>query len=238
MRVLATAVAVPLALFVVLAFAPSPRSPQADPEAERWIERMLEAYSTCDTYRDEGEVRTVFRPDDGRDRTVLKPFETLFARPDRLLFEFRDRRGEEEWDRYVIWDDGQRARSWWTLKGETREFDDLERALAAASGVSSGSSSRIPSLLLPHTSWGGGLRQLSEARVAGREPVDGAPCVRIEALRGDRPLTLWIDEHTGLLRRCHETRELDTTRTETTTTYRPEVGATIDPATFGFEPPR
>ena len=46
------------------------------------INKMAYVYSSCKSYKDEGVVTTIFFGDDGRQRTVKKPFTTAFVRPD------------------------------------------------------------------------------------------------------------------------------------------------------------
>jgi hypothetical protein len=104
---------------------------------------MIAAYASCQSYMDTGQVKTVYLTQRGR-RTEVRPFSTAFVRPDAFRFEFQNRRGEEEWDRYIVWKQGVVIKSWWTLKPEGREFAELSLAIAGATGVSGGSSCGYP----------------------------------------------------------------------------------------------
>src|SRR5688572_1820229 len=90
---------------------PGPR----DLDAGSILARMERIYAECDAYRDTGAVKTVYIAD-GERNTVVQPFTTAFDRPDRFRFEFLDRRGEEEFDRYLIWANGRDVRSWWDIR--------------------------------------------------------------------------------------------------------------------------
>ena len=68
------------------------------PPAENIMGQMASTYATCHSYVDEGEVRTVFLQQNGRRWTQVKPFSTAFVRPWEFRFEYKSRRGEDEWD--------------------------------------------------------------------------------------------------------------------------------------------
>ncbi len=222
------------------------------------LERMREVYASCKSYSDEGEARTLFLsalPGQTRirTRTVVKPFETIFERPARFRFEFRTRQGEEEWDRYIVWlDDDSKARSFWTLKYETREWPSLEHGLGAARGVSDGTANHVPALLYNRDNWLGGVEHFE---FAGEANVEGHPCWRILAhpvsyaktlvdplnqnerkLPEAGPTTLWIDRDDHLLRRIRSTRKFEKFSTDRTITYRPVLGKRIPRDAFAVNP--
>src|ERR1700709_667768 len=118
--------------------------------ARQILDQMISAYASCSSYMDEGEVRTVFLEKNGP-RTVTKPFSTAFVRPSDLRFEYKERRGEEEWDRYLIAGSADAVKSWWSLDPGVKNPENLTAALVEAAGVSNGSSVTIPSLLMPET---------------------------------------------------------------------------------------
>jgi len=71
------------------------------PSAEEIVGKALSAYASCKSYADAGRVQIIFLTKLGR-RTEIKPFSTAFVRPDAFRFEFQSRRGEEEWNRYIV----------------------------------------------------------------------------------------------------------------------------------------
>lgn len=116
-------------------------------EAEQVLYRMRKAYADCRSYRDEGEVATTFF--EPRKRTNRLRFSTRFLRNEGFLFEFRSRRGEDDWDQYAVWLDRGRVRSWWTLGLADPDPASLLSALAAATGVSRGAAHTVPVMLTP-----------------------------------------------------------------------------------------
>jgi outer membrane lipoprotein-sorting protein len=209
--------------------------------AEEILNKMVSAYAECKSYKDEGEVTIVFL---GKDQTFTdhRPFTTSFVRPKLFRFEFKIRSGPGfgPWQRYVVWADGKKIRSWWTVTPQVKEFESIERALAGPTGVSGGSAATIPAVLIPGMKWGGGLKRLRDARLLGEEKVDDADCYKIEATplgeRGSRK-TLWIDKQTFLVRKIFGTTKLPSLSTEETTTYKPQVNIDIPAKEFTFEPP-
>ena len=230
---------------------------QEEDRASSILERMREAYAACDTYRDEGQATTVFERD-GRKRTVVKPFETAFSRPDHFRFEYRARRGELEWDRYIIWTGGTgvegKVQTYWTVTGEQRDWDELGQAIGAAHGVSGTVSKRVPDLLRSQPGWQG--FSVEGYSLDGEEEIEGHPCWRIIAHRPGRvwpiaprpevkngaksvrygPATYWIDQETHLLRKVHTTKEFDRFWTGTTIVYQPVIGEPIPSSAFAFDP--
>jgi outer membrane lipoprotein-sorting protein len=208
--------------------------------AENVLEKMAETYRGCRSYRDSGLARTVFFSDRGK-RTVEKPFTTAFVRPDRFRFEYLDRRGDEEFDRYLVWRSGPDVRTWWDVTPGVETQASLDHALGGAAGVSDLASRRIPELLMPAELgpwWLPGLVDLQRIEDADVEDVR---CYRIRGTleRGERAeqVTLWIDRECWLLRRVEEQRRFDDFRTERTTDYAPEIDVEIDASLLVFDPP-
>src|SRR5215217_1470988 len=128
--------------------------------AEKIMEQMASAYASCHSYVDEGEVRTVFQEQGGR-RTQVKPFSTAFVRPSDFRFEYKDRRGEEEWNRYIIWRGPESVKTWWTVRPSVESSPDLFSALGRAAGVSALASVTVPALLMPESARGSRIKSLS-----------------------------------------------------------------------------
>jgi hypothetical protein len=212
------------------------RSAPRELDARQILERTARVYAECKTYRDSGVVKTLFLQD-SRNRTVVKPFTTAFVRPDRFRFEFRDRRGEEEFDRYLVWSEKQDVRTWWDVRPGVEEPSSVERALAAARGVSGASSYTIPDLLLDLTTGFPRVTALPNAERKVDEDLDGSLCFTIHGGTLDEPMTLWIEQKTFLLRRLDEQNTFDDFRTEETTTYEPVLDGEIPESLLVFDPP-
>jgi outer membrane lipoprotein-sorting protein len=211
---------------------------------------MEKVYAGCRGYQDTGVVKTATLTEGGRAGSE-RPFTTAFVRPDRFRFQFTDPGLGERSSRYIVWTDGTEVRSWWDAKPGVRRPESLQAALGIAAGISGGSSVRVPGLLLPKAV-GEGAPLIGAERI--EDGVDrGVPCFRIRGrsrktpyaltMRGkpvtvqDESVTLWIDRATFLLRKVEEMRTFDTYRSESTTTYTPEINVEIPAAQLEFNVP-
>jgi hypothetical protein len=202
-------------------------------------ERMLATYERARSYEDTGEVQIRSIRRFWPDRTAVLWFSTAFVRPETFRYEFRNMSGPAtERSRYLIWRNGDDVKSWWSAQPGVRADQPFELALAAATGVSGGSSARIAALLLPDLQWGRRLRLLDDVRLSGRAEREGASCYVLQATGPDgRPVEFWVDAQTFLLRQLREQREFDGFRTETTTIYHaPSANGPVDPKKLIFDP--
>lgn len=80
--------------------------------AEQILKRMAETYATCKSYRDSGVVkRVIFEGNTSDNPTIAeKHFTTVFVRPDRFRFEYREKEEHREL-RYIVWCNGNDVRS-------------------------------------------------------------------------------------------------------------------------------
>lgn len=206
-----------------------------DLDARQILERTAKVYGECKTYRDSGTVTTLFIQERGN-RTVVKPFTTAFVRPDRFRYEFKARRGEVEFDRYLIWKKSEDVRTWWDVRPGVEE-KTLAEAVAAAKGVSSNSSYTIPALLLGSMRGFGRVTDLPDAQRKADADLDGSMCFLVQGGTHEEPTTLWIDQQTFLLRRIDEQNTFASFRTEETTTYEPVLDGEIPESLLAFDPP-
>jgi hypothetical protein len=204
--------------------------------AQQIMDRTISVYATCNSYVDEGEVRTIFLQRNGR-RTVLKPFTTAFVRPSDFRFEYKERWGEDEWNSYIIWKDAESVKTWWSIKPGVETPPNLSLALAAATGVSSGSAATVPRLLMPEMTMGNRIKSLSELKLIGEEEVNGRNAYKIEGTDSrERTVTLWVDRESLLIVKIYQTNTFPTFETETTTTYKPQVNVSAQ-GKLAFNPP-
>ena len=200
------------------------------------LERTARVYAECRTYRDSGVVKTLFIRGRGN-RTVKKPFTTAFVRSDRFRYEFLDRRGVEEFDRYLVWRQGEVVRTWWDIQPGVEEPATLDQALSAARGVSGASSYTIPDLLLDLSAGFARVTDLGSAERKADDVLDGAHCFVVQGGTLDEPMTLWIDQGTFLLRRIDERHTFADFRIEETTTYEPQLDGQVPEELLAFDPP-
>jgi outer membrane lipoprotein-sorting protein len=219
-------------------FQREPVQPTSPSTAEQILQRMGRTYAGCRTYRDTGVVTIrFFDGENGRKRTERRPFTTAFVRPDRFRYEFLSRRGEEEFDRYLVCADGSSVRTWWDIRPGVEQKASLPEALAGPTGVSGGSARNVPALLLPE-GMGGNLTRLRDPERAEDADIDGTICYRITGDWSRGPTTLWIEKKSFLLRRIEVQGQIPNGRTESTTDYAPEIDLPIPPDLLKFDPPQ
>ncbi|HEX6884492.1 MAG TPA: hypothetical protein VF530_14040 [Planctomycetota bacterium] len=226
----------PVVVLGLLSLAGLHGSGPRDLDAYGILLRSERVYAECRTYRDTGAVKTVYIKD-GKRRTVTKPFSTAFVRPDRFRYEFLDRRGDEEFDRYLIWSEARDVKTWWDIRPGVETESTLERALGAARGVSGASSYTIAELLMDFPAGFERVTDLSDAVRQGEEDLGGIRCFVVTGGSREEPVTLWIDQSTFLLRRIDEQNVFPDFRTEETTTYDPVIDEAIPESLLAFDPP-
>jgi hypothetical protein len=220
---------------------------------------MQARYATCASYEDRGTSVTISTYEDGQPpRSETLTFSTLFDRSTGA-FRFEYER-PNEWGptkRAVIWQTNEGpAHLWWTVTGLER-VDALERHIAAQTGVSSGTVSTVPPLLL-----GRPLSSLYEE--VGTEGEGSSLVLSFVHRKGERETTLFVSED-GTLRRYierdlistegigmpnlpnmteDERREIEESlrtprrfRIERTVRYEPLFDRQINLARFEFVPP-
>lgn len=177
------------------------------PKPQDFLLQMVERYAAMDSYSDTGVVRQ-------RLDMVEPPFEiafsTAFKKPWLFRFEFATPHPypplRHNITKHVVGFDGTTA-YFATNEPEAESFDvevedDISLAVAGATGISGGAAHTIARLLLPDI---GGLSVLDLVGVQLKADVvfDGCVCSVIAAQhpRDRRPLELWIEKDTVLLRK-------------------------------------
>lgn len=187
------------------------------------LSRMRDVYANCTSYRDEGKVISRFEE---------ISFATVFERPSSFRFEYKRSGGRS--DHYIIWRTSPGdARSWWTIRPETREAT-MSLAIAGATGVSAASSHNIPRLLMPDevSGFSFALDNWVDPSAPEEETVSGRLCYKLSGhypLSPATSLILWVDKETFLVRKVFSNGA--------TVTYFPQLNVPIDQATFQFQPP-
>jgi len=167
--------------------------------AERILKNVQDAYLGFDSYSDIGTVERV--PPIGESSVEFK---TYFVRPMKFRFEWSDWHphwGKEHAARQsMIWSDGNHSYSW--LLGEVIS-EPVLRALAGASGISSGAALKILRLLNPE--WAGSnpvWYKMQDSRLVNEEVVDNICCSHLlgKTLKPD-DTEVWIDKYDQTIRR-------------------------------------
>jgi hypothetical protein len=199
------------------------------------IKRMKQAYAGTHSYFDTGMVKEVFIDANG-ERIVKKPFTTAFVRPDRFRYEFREKSPYLTERRFVIYRNGEELRTHWDVEHDLT-LDTLDRAIAAATGVSSESAITVPGMLLPNEiTWRRAIRFSKPTRIED-DRLGDIDCFRIVDQFGGALTTFWISKQDSLLRKTYSEKSFEDFRVRRTTTYEPEIGAEIDWGFLDFNPP-
>lgn len=238
-----------------------PKPPESEPAAVAALERAIFAYAACKSYRDTGSAQFI-ASGGAHDRGMGRiEFRTLFRRPDKFRFECREIpevKGRD--DHYIVWQAADGARSWWGLNPKTQNFKTMLDALAGPSGVSYGAAGRVPSLLFPPESGAPPHLGLVGLRMAGGAVLNGERCEMVDGIdAGASRVAVWIDVKTRLIRKVVETalisaeeqqaaheaeeraaggrlaphsHDFKDFRSETVTTYSPQIDAEIADADF------
>jgi hypothetical protein len=179
------------------------------------LARTRELYATCRSYRDVGEQTNVIvgsHLTDGRE-TMSFRYRTAFSRPSNLFFEFRSFwRGTDVVRAHgVLRATAERVEQWWNIGEEQGTHMSLTAAISTFAAISGGTARAVPSLLLPESCGRPTLPDPSSARVHGMDAHDGHDCFVIEGTRGrsNRPVTVWIDRSSLMLRRVDQRVEFD-----------------------------
>jgi outer membrane lipoprotein-sorting protein len=213
------------------------------PTALQIVDQMVSTYASCKTYQDTGEVRTTILDEKGK-RTALMPFSTAFVRPANFRFEFRSRRGETEWDRYILWKQDDSVKSWWSIRPGIITDRSFSMSVSGATTISNKASLTVPSMLIPEELRANPIKALTGLNLVGEEKIGAQTVYKLEGqdFRGNTT-TIWIDKQRLLLLQIFEKRKVSKTNsngefeTETTTVYNPQLNEDVPASKLAFDPP-
>lgn len=161
---------------------------------------MKDAYAAHSTFRDQGEVVTVFDPGKPNSFTKVQLVFTLFMRPDRFRYEFRERTlaNEPSWTRDAILARGSTA----TIYSNRHEPEPQPSVHLALAGVFN----MVPTMLTPEPNRAGDRSPSNLSIVVGQQEINAELCDIVEQ-RGtfDVQRRLWIGRETRLLPRVEQT---------------------------------
>lgn len=229
----------------------------AQPAAGDVLARSIALYPTLESYADTGtvvkeapglvdrwEFKTHYR------RTSLDfyfDFQGVDSRSGELTIGTSDQR-------MVLWMIGGELQAFnqqlQTHDTFPREGGNQPAALQGAGAVTAGTSILIPSLVFPEANLPGTIRTIQDATDAGFETVNGRRCHKIIGTAAEyypsgqmtnvRPVTVWIDAETFLVRKVFEDTPKDYpggSYSRLTVTIEPQANPTLDDSEFHFTVP-
>jgi len=181
----------------------------SDPAAVAFMKQTVATYLALQTYQDRGRSSQTlkFYPEDGDAAIVVVEFSTSFKRPRRFKFEWttsRDFGDGLDVDKNAIWSDGAKVWSWSSNELNPEREDNLNMAVAGATGISQGMAHEIFRLLSDEVT-GFRFDQLKRLKLLGSEKVGGVECTIVHGFQYDNDVKLWIGKEDHLIRKGVET---------------------------------
>lgn len=194
------------------------------PETKDLIRRIGEAYSQATSYSDTGSYECI---NDGEILTRAQ-FRTRYRDPGDLLFEYWDESA------HTLSKRGDQVKYMSDYEAAPTEDHDIDLAISALYGVTSGTSGNIPQLLLNLDKGSlfylAGLKLLDEAK-----SEDGTPCLRLQGLDfSNEENTIWIGKDDLLIRKIETVKD---PANRDTTIYKPENNVEIADGELVFRTP-
>jgi hypothetical protein len=248
-------------LGVLVAFAPTPdtRTTAGTPafDADDVLARTYAAYVALSSYADSGTV-----VDESKGFQDRFAFRTRYTKQPRNYFlDFRYT-GSVYDNGFKI--DGQEQTVIWMQNGELQTWlsktqahetypEDGGRQVEALTGASNGTrgiSVLVPSLIYTKAGMASVVRATEDAVAAGMETLGGHPCFKVMGFErwgfpngrvtGVRPITLWIDTETHLIRKVLEDTPKDAPRgslSRRIITFHAQANPPLEASHFSFTVP-
>lgn len=238
---------VPPILVLLSASLTSPASPPGNDDV---LAKSKAAYAHLKSYSDTGTVDQDFGPPNGRAHE-RHTFKTFYRGPRHFYFDFVKSRSVDRW---VAWsNDDNTLHIWWKTnpREETYPKGKWQVPLLIGGSQTIGSLTQLFPFFFPDDKLFGTLTELGDTTPAGKEVLNGHDCFKIKGTARSvyqgtghvvniRPVTVWIDAQTFLVRRVFE----DTAQgaapgwiQRTTTTFEPQPNPALTDAQFQFKPP-
>jgi hypothetical protein len=234
-------------------------SPKGDDgfDADDALARSYAAYAALTAYADSG---TVVEQNSGfRDKYAFRTY--LTRQPRNLFLDFSDIESEYnsgyklKGDREtVIWMENGLLQTYDTKTQEHETYpEDGGRQVDALKGANYRTKSVsvvVPSLIYTKAGLASVIQATEEATAAGTETIDGRPCLKVMGIErwrypsgqvtGVRPVTIWIDAETYLIRKIFQDTPKNMARgaiERRTTTFRPYANPSLEPSHFRYTVP-
>jgi len=176
-------------------------------ELKAVLVRLVQLYSSCGTYEDQGAVRESMPDESGQEQASEDFFTTAFDRnARRFRYEFRTGGPQTKLAHAcIVWRNGDSVKIWTELSARIESTENIGLAVAGALGNSGESAFLIPNLLAPEEIGGRGLLGLEDLRLAGDARFNNCDCFKISGCYpSGSKLTVWVDMNTFLILRAEE----------------------------------
>ena len=226
-------------------------------DAEEALARSYAAYAALTSYADSGTV--VVQATGFQDRFAFRTYFTRQPRNLFLSFRFVESEGSNGYKikgnhETVIWMENGHLQTWdsKTLEHEAYPEDGGRQvhALNGASYRTKGVSVLVPSLIYTKAGMASVIQATEEAAASGTEAVGGRPCLKVMGIErwrypsgqvtGVRPITIWIDAETYLIRKVFEDTPKSAGRgviDRRTITFEPHANASLQASRFSYTVP-
>jgi hypothetical protein len=179
--------------------------------ADSIISLSIKAYGHLKTYTDSGKLIQTFLTANPHKTAII--FKTAYANNGDLNFEYYVSGNSNSL--YTINRTNNTVKTWWGVLNRTDAPANIQLALGAALGVSGGTSTVVPGLLLTADFKNGNLyRNMSKRVVAAIEQVNGKDCYKITGTNLRGPITVWIGKKDFLIRKIEEEHIIDPAKNE------------------------
>lgn len=226
-------------------------------DADDVLARTYAAYAALNSYADSGTV--VDESKGFRDRFTFRTLQT--RQPRNFLLDFRYAGSDydngfklEGNERTVLWMQNGELQTWSSKTQEHETYpEDGGRQVDALTGASSGTrgiSVLVPSLIYTKANMASVVRAAEDAVAAGTETIGGRSCLKVIGVErwrypngrvtGVRPITLWIDAETYLIRKILEDTPKDSPRgviSRRVVTLEPHANPPLETSRFTFVVP-
>lgn len=227
------------ALLVVLVASPAAAAEEAS--VLDIFRKTLQVYAECDYYQDaaESEITIDGLGDHGPTRSH---FTTAFRRDLGFKLEY----DPGEFDHFVYWTDGRRAKSRAAAGGRSTDYEHLSESLLSANLSVDGVGALVVSLVYAKQLhgeqdslklFGIGLHGLKDLCRVADQSLAGRPCYCIAAKSGDSQCVYWIDQATHLIRRVEEVSAspVGEGQLRRVTTFTPRTDLSVGPEAVGWK---
>jgi hypothetical protein len=172
------------------------------------IQQLSALYANCRSYEDQGYVDTIIDPGTTQERRGRVAFRTAFVRPMYFRLEwmrfdpFTGKPNQEGSE--AIWCDGAKAYSRNRFDEHEVEFENLDHAIASATGVAAHT---VSSLLMPDVLSFKFMRHGNLSSVPDEILFD-EPCCHLCATTDEQRVDILVSKQSFVLRRIREERVL------------------------------